>query len=170
MKVWVGEHGQIIFGDVFNAIGIETEHGRFGICQRDGGLEVVRAGEIVWSSTAPVDVAPTDDRIEGRTWTPTRFEGACVLVNLHDPQPSSYHVERWGVRHLARKVAALRAQRDEAMDLLRRVLDQHGHEISSVVVYRELTAAAACRGGVCRAPSGAPDDAGDRCDRHGGDW
>ena len=28
----------------------------------------------------------------------------------------------------------------------------------------------ACWGGVCRAPSGAPDDDGDRCDRHGEGW
>lgn len=50
MKLEVNEKGELIFEDVFNAIGIKTETGCFGICQRDGGIEVVKDGKTLWSS------------------------------------------------------------------------------------------------------------------------
>lgn len=36
--------------DVFCGIGIETDQGRFGIAQRDDGIEVLLDGKLVWSS------------------------------------------------------------------------------------------------------------------------
>jgi hypothetical protein len=36
--------------DVFCGIGIDTDKGRFGIAQRDGGIEVLLDGKLVWSS------------------------------------------------------------------------------------------------------------------------
>lgn len=48
MKIEVNEDGEIVFSDVFNAIGIKTDIGTFGVCQRDGGLEVVFEGETVF--------------------------------------------------------------------------------------------------------------------------
>lgn len=37
--------------DVFCGIGIETDQGCFGIAQRDGGIEVLLDGVLVWSSS-----------------------------------------------------------------------------------------------------------------------
>jgi len=39
--------------EVFCGIGIETPQGRFGIAQRDGGIEVLLNGDLVYSSTEP---------------------------------------------------------------------------------------------------------------------
>lgn len=41
----------VTLSGVYNGIGIETDQGCFGIAQRDGGLEVVLEGKLVWSST-----------------------------------------------------------------------------------------------------------------------
>jgi hypothetical protein len=35
---------------VYNGVGIQTEQGLFGVCQRDGGIEVLLNGHTVWSS------------------------------------------------------------------------------------------------------------------------
>jgi len=50
MKIRAEDH-DIILSDVFNGIGIETDQGRFGIAQRDMGIEVMLDGKLVWSST-----------------------------------------------------------------------------------------------------------------------
>lgn len=42
----------VILRDVFCGIGIETDQGHFGIAQRDGGIEVMLDGVLVWSSTS----------------------------------------------------------------------------------------------------------------------
>lgn len=39
----------LVLSDVFSGIGIETDAGLFGIAQRDGGIEVLLNGKIVWS-------------------------------------------------------------------------------------------------------------------------
>ena len=44
---------KVVCREVFCGIGIETEQGRFGISQRDGGIEVSLNGELVFSSTEP---------------------------------------------------------------------------------------------------------------------
>jgi hypothetical protein len=36
--------------EVYNGVGIDTDQGHFGISQRDGGIEVLLDGKIVWSS------------------------------------------------------------------------------------------------------------------------
>ena len=46
MKLRVSEAGEIILSDVFNAIGIETDAGLFGIAQRDSGIEVTLDDEL----------------------------------------------------------------------------------------------------------------------------
>ena len=38
--------------EAFNGIGFETDQGLFGICMRDGGIEVLLNGELVWMSYA----------------------------------------------------------------------------------------------------------------------
>lgn len=34
----------------YNGIGVIVEEGRFGISERDGGIEIVKNGKLVWSS------------------------------------------------------------------------------------------------------------------------
>jgi hypothetical protein len=41
---------EIILSEVYSGVGIQTDKGLFGIAQRDGGIEVMLDGEIVWSS------------------------------------------------------------------------------------------------------------------------
>lgn len=43
--------GEVTLKEVSNGIGVETDQGTFGIAQRDGGLEIVLEGVLVWSST-----------------------------------------------------------------------------------------------------------------------
>ena len=50
--LWWGERGKPVrVRDVFSGVGIETDQGRFGIAQLDGGIEVMLNGELVWSSS-----------------------------------------------------------------------------------------------------------------------
>lgn len=59
MKIWANEDGEIMLGDVFNGIGVRTDAGDFGICQRDGGIEVMHQGELVYAKyAAPLDEMP----------------------------------------------------------------------------------------------------------------
>ena len=37
--------------DVYNGLSIQTDQGTFGIAQRDGGIEVLLDGKLVWAST-----------------------------------------------------------------------------------------------------------------------
>jgi len=53
MKIHVSENGSIVLSDVFNAIVIATDQGEFGVAQRDGGIEVMHKGELVYSSNPP---------------------------------------------------------------------------------------------------------------------
>ena len=50
MKLEVNENGEIVLGDVFNPVVVTTPNGDFGICQRDGGIEVVQNGKVIFSS------------------------------------------------------------------------------------------------------------------------
>lgn len=50
MRVTVNEEGNLEFSEVYNPICIRTEQGVFGIAHRDNGIEVVKDGEIVWST------------------------------------------------------------------------------------------------------------------------
>ena len=36
--------------EVYTGVGIKTEQGLFGVSQRDGGIEVMLDGKLVWSS------------------------------------------------------------------------------------------------------------------------
>lgn len=49
MRVEVNEDYEIIFSEVYNGIGIKTDAGTFGICQRDGGIEITKDGKLVYS-------------------------------------------------------------------------------------------------------------------------
>jgi len=53
MKIDVSENGSIVLSDVFNAVVIATDQGEFGVAQRDGGIEVMHKGELVYSSNPP---------------------------------------------------------------------------------------------------------------------
>lgn len=50
MKINVSENGSIVLSDVFNAVIIATDEGEFGVAQRDGGIEVMHKGIMVYSS------------------------------------------------------------------------------------------------------------------------
>lgn len=44
MKLEVGPDQSILLSEVFSGVGIKTDMGTFGICQRDGGIEVTWHG------------------------------------------------------------------------------------------------------------------------------
>lgn len=46
------EKGDVTVYDAFNGVGIQTDDGLFGIAQRDGGIEVLFEGEIVFQMAA----------------------------------------------------------------------------------------------------------------------
>ena len=46
----VGSH-EILVQDCFCGIVIETDTGLYGVAQRDGGVEILHNGELVWSSS-----------------------------------------------------------------------------------------------------------------------
>jgi hypothetical protein len=48
MKVTVDQDYSIVLEDVFSGIGIRTKKGLFGIAQRDGGIEVMLNGKLVY--------------------------------------------------------------------------------------------------------------------------
>lgn len=51
MKIEVNEDREIVLSELFNAIGIKTQDdGEFGISERNGGLEIMKDGVIVWRS------------------------------------------------------------------------------------------------------------------------
>ena len=43
---------------VYCGVSIETDQGRFGISQRDAGIEILLNGKLVWSSTDALGVTP----------------------------------------------------------------------------------------------------------------
>lgn len=49
MKIDVNDQHDLILSEVYNGIGIRTEAGVFGICERDGGLEVTFKGELIFA-------------------------------------------------------------------------------------------------------------------------
>jgi hypothetical protein len=55
LTVDVGARG-VVCHEVFCGIGIETEQGQFGIAERDGGIEVLLNGKLVYSSTESLNV------------------------------------------------------------------------------------------------------------------
>lgn len=46
MKIIVNENNDIQFEEVFLPIVVRTDVGDFGICQRDGGIEIMRNGKL----------------------------------------------------------------------------------------------------------------------------
>ena len=40
MRITTNEHGEIILQEVFSGVGIETDRGLYGICQRDDAIEI----------------------------------------------------------------------------------------------------------------------------------
>lgn len=46
----VGSMHAVTLRDVFLGVGIETEDGRYGVAMRDGGIEVMLDGKLLWSS------------------------------------------------------------------------------------------------------------------------
>ncbi len=53
MKLGVNADGLLEISMVFEPVVIVTPDGSFGVCQRDGGIEVVHQGKIVFASSAP---------------------------------------------------------------------------------------------------------------------
>lgn len=53
---------EVTLREVYNGIGIETDQGRFGIAERDGGIEVMLNGELIWSSTEYIDAGAGEVR------------------------------------------------------------------------------------------------------------
>ena len=49
MKIEVGEDGDILFSEVYNPLCIRSAAGTFGICERDGGIEIMRNGALVFA-------------------------------------------------------------------------------------------------------------------------
>jgi len=49
MKIEVGPDQSTILSEVFSGVGIETDMGTFGVCQRDGGIEIRWAGVLVFA-------------------------------------------------------------------------------------------------------------------------
>jgi len=41
----------VLLSRVYDVVGVETRQGTFGVCEREGGLEVTLRGQIIWSST-----------------------------------------------------------------------------------------------------------------------
>ena len=42
------KNGKVVFSEMYNGIGIKTEAGDFGVAQRDGGIEIMLNGELVF--------------------------------------------------------------------------------------------------------------------------
>ena len=49
MKIEVNADREIELSEVYNAVAIKTEAGTFGICERDGGIEILRGGVMVFA-------------------------------------------------------------------------------------------------------------------------
>ncbi len=55
-------------------IAIKTDQGLFGVAQRDGGIEVLLDGKMVWSSTSPVP-GPDQGPVTETTQVATKEDG-----------------------------------------------------------------------------------------------
>jgi hypothetical protein len=60
MNIEVSAEGQITLSEVYNGIGIKTDSGLFGIAQRDGGIEVMHNGKLVWASVGKIQLGPCE--------------------------------------------------------------------------------------------------------------
>ena len=49
MKIHVDENDKIVLSEVFTTVVIRTPEGDFGVCQRDGGIEIVLDGKLVFA-------------------------------------------------------------------------------------------------------------------------
>lgn len=60
---------------VYNGVGIQTDQGYFGICQRDAGLEIFLDGKLILATYDPEMLAAlteiTERRVEARKVQPT---------------------------------------------------------------------------------------------------
>ena len=77
MEITTNESGEIVLSNVFNSVVIETENGSFGVCERDGNLNVVVDGRTIWSSDMP------DHEVMHTDYTKATEEYA-KLANHHD--------------------------------------------------------------------------------------
>jgi len=66
MKITVNENYEIELSEVSNAVVIATARGKYGICQRDWGIEVVKDGKIVFRDIGEPRKKCTTE------WTPSR--------------------------------------------------------------------------------------------------
>lgn len=49
MKIEVNDQHDLVLSEVFEGVCIRTEMGVFGVCERDGGLEVTFQGKLVFA-------------------------------------------------------------------------------------------------------------------------
>lgn len=45
----VNDETILVLSEVYSGVGIETDAGLFGIAQRDGGIEVMLDGKLIWA-------------------------------------------------------------------------------------------------------------------------
>jgi len=118
MRIEIGADGEFQLFEVFNGIGIVTDAGHFGICERDGGIEILRNGKQVWSCY------------------PGEGEDGPDTVH-HEPQEPQMDQERLRrveagllsvVESVNQQAAALRKLPDHMADVLKVSLE-HGQEL-----------------------------------------
>ena len=85
MRVDLDENLQLVLSEVYNGIGIKTDAGVYGICQRDGGIEVMLDGQLVFAHYSPSDPTMTELRNENEE---LRSQLAECGVDV-EPTPSS---------------------------------------------------------------------------------
>jgi hypothetical protein len=94
---------EIIVSELYCGIGIETSQGEFGICQRDGGIDVMLDGKLVWSSTHHPQLEQLA-ALEHEQWAHwTRYMLKEIFNYLHDEDESvaveilqmNQNVRRW---------------------------------------------------------------------------
>lgn len=49
IDIQYGEATTLVLSEVYEGVGIKTEMGTFGVCERDGGLEVTFNGKLVFA-------------------------------------------------------------------------------------------------------------------------
>lgn len=94
MKIRVNENSDIEFSDVFNSIVIDTPSGKFGICQRDGTIEIIQNGETVFRAEQKPEPEPE-----------------MVWVNIDEPVRAAHPIFAYAITKFQRLVP-----REEAGD------------------------------------------------------
>lgn len=107
MKIEVDETRDILLSEVYNPVVIKDDTHKYGIAQRDGGLEIVCDGEMIailkhGKCTVPVSpVAKTNQLAHGKLryeicrWIDTRTpEGFCQVYKSLMSHPYAYVYEK----------------------------------------------------------------------------